>query len=181
MHFFKTTEKKRTLMLSVLAMFSFVTFAQDQLASVAPIDKRMRAIDSISIAKMLEKAGVARRKNNYHFREWIFARQRYWGEPVPCVYTEDGKTVFLPDEELPVVLPVLEEINPKAVEHISETAELLALDEDFLEEHRDACIRLPMRQVARSLNLSNSVAITVYEALRQLDFPHLQDYGKMRV
>jgi hypothetical protein len=41
MHFFKTTEKKRTLMLSVLAMFSFVTFAQDQLASVAPIAKRM--------------------------------------------------------------------------------------------------------------------------------------------
>lgn len=58
MHFFKTTEKKRTLMLSVLAMFSFVTFAQDQLASVAPIDKRMRAIDSISIAKMLEKEAV---------------------------------------------------------------------------------------------------------------------------
>lgn len=58
MHFFKTTEKKRTLMLSVLAMFSFMTFAQDQLASVAPIDKRMRAIDSISIAKMLEKEAM---------------------------------------------------------------------------------------------------------------------------
>ena len=47
------------------------------------------------------KMGVARRKTNYHFREWIFARQRYWGEPVPCVYTDDGKTYFLPDDELP--------------------------------------------------------------------------------
>ena len=58
--------------------------------------------------------------------------------------------------------------------------ETKGLPEDFLEEHRASCIRLPMRQEARSLNLSNAVAITVYEALRQLDFPHLQDYGKMK-
>jgi len=57
--------------------------------------------------------------------------------------------------------------------------ETKGLPEDFLEAHRDACIRLPMRQEARSLNLSNSVAITVYEALRQLDFPGLMDHGKM--
>ena len=62
-----------------------------------------------AITCKLEQAGVARRKNNYHFREWIFARQRYWGEPVPCVYTEDGETVFLPDEELPLILPELED------------------------------------------------------------------------
>ncbi len=58
--------------------------------------------------------------------------------------------------------------------------ETRGLPEDFLEEHRDDCIRLPMRSCARSLNLSNSVAITVYEALRQLSFPGLQDHGKMR-
>ena len=58
--------------------------------------------------------------------------------------------------------------------------ETKGLPEDFLEQHRDACIRLPMRQEARSLNLSNAVAITVYEALRQLDFPDLQDHGKMK-
>ncbi len=58
--------------------------------------------------------------------------------------------------------------------------ETKGLPEAFLETHRDRCIRLPMRSTARSLNLSNSVAITVYEALRQLDFPGLQDYGKMR-
>ena len=59
--------------------------------------------------------------------------------------------------------------------------ETKGLPEDFLEEHRGDCIRLPMRQEARSLNLSNAVAITVYEALRQLEFPHLQDYGKMKL
>ena len=58
--------------------------------------------------------------------------------------------------------------------------ETKGLPEDFLEAHRDECIRLPMREVARSLNLSNSVAITVYEALRQLDFPGLLDHGKMK-
>ena len=58
--------------------------------------------------------------------------------------------------------------------------ETKGLPEPFLEAHRECCVRLPMRQEARSLNLSNSVAITVYEALRQLDFPGLRDYGKMR-
>ena len=57
--------------------------------------------------------------------------------------------------------------------------ETKGLPEDFLEEHRQSCIRLPMRSEARSLNLSNAVAITVYEALRQLDFAGLTDHGKM--
>ena len=58
--------------------------------------------------------------------------------------------------------------------------ETKGLPEDFLAEHYDRCIRIPMRSDARSLNLSNAVAITVFEALRQLSFPGLQDFGKMR-
>ena len=58
--------------------------------------------------------------------------------------------------------------------------ETKGLPEDFLREHYDRCVRIPMRSDARSLNLSNAVAITVFEALRQLDFPGLQNYGKMR-
>ena len=58
--------------------------------------------------------------------------------------------------------------------------ETKGLPEDFLEEHRESCVRIPMRREARSLNLSNAVAITVYEALRQLSFPNLKDFGKMR-
>ena len=58
--------------------------------------------------------------------------------------------------------------------------ETKGLPEPFLEEHRESCVRIPMRSDARSLNLSNAVAITVFEALRQLDFPGLQDFGKMR-
>lgn len=66
-----------------------------------------------AITQKLEKMGVARRKVNYHFREWIFARQRYWGEPVPVFYTEDGKIHVLADEELPLVLPELEDYKGK--------------------------------------------------------------------
>ena len=58
--------------------------------------------------------------------------------------------------------------------------ETKGLPESFLEEHRESCVRIPMRENIRSLNLSNAVAITVYEALRQLSFPGLLDHGKMR-
>lgn len=57
--------------------------------------------------------------------------------------------------------------------------ETKGLPEDFLEAHRACCVRIPMREEARSLNLSNAVAITAFEALRQLDFPNLLDIGKM--
>lgn len=57
--------------------------------------------------------------------------------------------------------------------------ETKGLPEDFLNAHYNECLRIPMRGEARSLNLSNAVAITVFEALRQLDFSGLQEFGKM--
>ena len=60
-----------------------------------------------AITDKLVKEGIARRTVNYKFREWIFARQRYWGEPVPIVHGEDGKDYVLSDDELPLVLPEL--------------------------------------------------------------------------
>ena len=58
--------------------------------------------------------------------------------------------------------------------------ETKGLPEAFLAEHYEECVRIPMRPDARSLNLSNAVAVTVFEALRQLNFPTLQAFGKMR-
>ena len=58
--------------------------------------------------------------------------------------------------------------------------ETKGLPEEFLEQHFDRCIRIPMGAEIRSLNLSNAVAVTVFEALRQLEFPGLQGYGKMK-
>ncbi len=63
----------------------------------------------VAITDKLVEMGVAKRTANYHFREWIFARQRYWGEPVPVVYLEDGSIHVLDDDELPLILPELED------------------------------------------------------------------------
>jgi len=62
-----------------------------------------------AITDKLVKMGVGRKTTNYKFREWIFARQRYWGEPVPVVHLDNGEEYLLPDEELPLVLPELED------------------------------------------------------------------------
>lgn len=57
----------------------------------------------------LEENHCGEKKVNYKMREWIFARQRYWGEPMPVVYLEDGNIHILDDEELPLVLPELDD------------------------------------------------------------------------
>ena len=57
--------------------------------------------------------------------------------------------------------------------------ETRGLEEEFLFEHADACVRIPMREGARSLNLANSVAIAVYEGLRQNDFAGLEEAGQL--
>ena len=64
------------------------------------------------IIAWLEEKGIGTKKVNYKLREWIFARQRYWGEPIPIVFTEDNKIHVLADEELPLVLPELEDYAP---------------------------------------------------------------------
>ncbi|MBR3153324.1 MAG: leucine--tRNA ligase [Clostridia bacterium] len=59
----------------------------------------------------LEEKGIGKKKVNYKLREWIFARQRYWGEPIPIVYV-DGETKAIDEKELPLILPELEDYSP---------------------------------------------------------------------
>ena len=58
--------------------------------------------------EFLEEKKIGTKKVNFKFREWIFARQRYWGEPVPIVHLENGDIHVLDDEELPLILPELD-------------------------------------------------------------------------
>ncbi len=60
----------------------------------------------------LEINKLGNKQINYRLRDWIFARQRYWGEPIPIVHFEDGTSVSLKDEDLPLVLPELEDYSP---------------------------------------------------------------------
>lgn len=63
------------------------------------------------IIDFLEEKNIGTKKVNYKLREWIFARQRYWGEPIPIVYVDDEMKV-IDDSELPLVLPELEDYSP---------------------------------------------------------------------
>ena len=60
----------------------------------------------------LEEKGIGKEVVRYRMRDWIFARQRYWGEPVPVVYDDAGEVHTLPDTALPVVLPDIEDFKP---------------------------------------------------------------------
>lgn len=69
--------------------------------------------DSINkMIEWLEDKKFGERKVNYKIHEWIFARQRYWGEPIPIVYYPDGKIGILDKEDLPLILPKLKDYSP---------------------------------------------------------------------
>jgi len=64
------------------------------------------------ITAWLAERGLGRKAVNYKLRDWLFSRQRYWGEPFPILHTEDGRVVGLSEEELPLRLPEVEDYRP---------------------------------------------------------------------
>ncbi|HPT77579.1 MAG TPA: leucine--tRNA ligase [Candidatus Atribacteria bacterium] len=65
-----------------------------------------------AIIKWLEEKGLGRAKVNYKLRDWVFSRQRYWGEPIPLVHCDQCGWVPIPEEELPLLLPEVESYEP---------------------------------------------------------------------
>ena len=64
------------------------------------------------ITEYLIEKGIGEKKINYKLRDWVFSRQRYWGEPIPLVFCEECGWVPVPEEELPLVLPEVESYEP---------------------------------------------------------------------
>ncbi len=64
------------------------------------------------ITDWLAQKGQGRKAVNYKLRDWLFSRQRYWGEPFPILHTEDGRVIGLSEEDLPLKLPVVENYKP---------------------------------------------------------------------
>ena len=74
-----------------------------------PSDEAARAI-----GERLEEMGVGQRRVNYHLRDWLISRQRYWGPPIPIIYCPTHGAVPVPEDQLPVLLPEVEDYAPKA-------------------------------------------------------------------
>ncbi|WP_026585120.1 leucine--tRNA ligase [Bacillus sp. J33] len=64
------------------------------------------------IIAWLEEKGIGTKKVTYRLRDWLFSRQRYWGEPIPVIHWEDGTMTAVPEDQLPLVLPKTTEIKP---------------------------------------------------------------------
>ena len=65
-----------------------------------------------AMIKWLEEKGVGRAKTQYKLRDWLFSRQRYWGEPFPVIHWEDGTQTLVDEQDLPLTLPELEDYKP---------------------------------------------------------------------
>lgn len=64
------------------------------------------------MADWLEREGIGKRKVNYKMRDWVYSRQRYWGEPIPIIHCEKCGAVGVPEDQLPVTLPEVENYEP---------------------------------------------------------------------
>ena len=71
---------------------------------------KQEAIDKMK--EWLEENGVGKKEVSYRLRDWLFSRQRYWGEPIPIIHWEDGTVTAVPEEELPLRLPKTKNIKP---------------------------------------------------------------------
>ncbi|MEI7482856.1 MAG: leucine--tRNA ligase [Elusimicrobiota bacterium] len=88
-------------------------FCEDGLAVNSELINGLRTPEAVKkITAWLENKGIGRAKVNFKLRDWVFARQRYWGEPIPLVHCEKCGTVPVPEDQLPVELPKVEKFQP---------------------------------------------------------------------
>lgn len=99
----------------------------------------------------LEDNGIGRKKTNYKLQDWIFTRQRFWGEPIPLIHCEDCGWVPVPDEDLPVVLPNVAEYEPT-----DDGESPLARIEEFVNTTCPKCGNLAKRETDTMPNWAGS-------------------------
>ena len=96
---------------------------------------------SDAIIARLEREGSGKRHVTYRLRDWLISRQRYWGPPIPIIYCDDCGTLPVPEDQLPVVLPFVEEFRPTGTDQAP-----LAAVESFVQTTCPSCGRAARRE-----------------------------------
>jgi leucyl-tRNA synthetase len=117
--------------------------------------------------KRLQRNWIGPSGGPYHLRDWLFSRQRYWGEPFPIVYDETGRPVALPEELLPVVLPEMTDFRPAPQDDDSEPVPALARVPGWADVTLD--LGDGPRRYRRELNVMPQWAGSCWYYLRFLD------------
>jgi leucyl-tRNA synthetase len=120
------------------------------------------------IVKWLKSKGAGREKVNYKMRDWLISRQRYWGCPIPIAYDKDGQTHLIPDDQLPVELPRIDDYKPDDSGHSA-----LAKEKDWLK------VTIDGQEMTRETDTLDGFACSSWYLLRYAD-PHntKQAWGK---
>ena len=136
--------------------------------SGGPTDGRPSREAGAAIVRQLEARGTGGAEIAYKLRDWLFSRQRYWGEPIPIVFDEDGRPVALPDSELPVRLPDLDDFAPaQDLDEDSDPVPPLARAADWVDVELD--LGDGPRRYRRETNTMPQWAGSCWYYLRYLD------------
>ncbi|MCH8807539.1 MAG: leucine--tRNA ligase, partial [Planctomycetes bacterium] len=128
------------------------------------------------ITAWLEERDLGAGTLQYKLRDWLFSRQRYWGEPFPIVYNEDGRPIGILDSELPVKLPEMEDFRPHASDDPhAEPRTPLSRAEDWITVRRDG------KDYRRELNTMPQWAGSCWYYLRFLDAKNERAFADAKV
>ena len=138
-------------------------FAVDSSAPGIELDGLASAAASAAVIAALEQRGQGRAHTNYRLKDWLFSRQRYWGEPIPVLFDEAGNARLVSEADLPVLLP---EVAPQAAHPANQDAPTAPLDlagEDWLFVEQDG------RRYRRETNTMPQWAGSCWYYLRFID------------
>ncbi|WP_034265950.1 leucine--tRNA ligase [Actinospica robiniae] len=131
-----------------------------------------------AITKWLEGKGIGEGTVNFRLRDWLFSRQRYWGEPFPIVYDEDGAMHALPESMLPVEVPEVEDYSPRTFDSqdsASEPETPLSRNADWVNVELDLGDGRGLRRYRRETNTMPNWAGSCWYELRYVDPDNKQD------
>jgi leucyl-tRNA synthetase len=143
-------------------MLRITAFAERLLAD-------LDGVDWPEHVKRLQRNWIGPSGGPYHLKDWLFSRQRYWGEPFPIVYDETGRPLALPEEMLPVTLPELADFRPVPQDDASDPVPALARAPGWAEVTLD--LGDGPKRYRRELNVMPQWAGSCWYYLRYLD-PH---------